>query len=154
MGSGGGMKKQMFLGIDLGTTFSVVSAFDGERIWTIPINQRSNKLASCVAFGKDGIIWYGEEAKDFGKREPKNVIFDVKRIMGMDFDDTMFQSDKKNWTFETQKNVNGRIEIVVPNKKTATSAEEVSQLILNKVSICLFVGFVDRNSTFKGNFLD
>ena len=116
MESGGGMKKQMFLGIDLGTTFSVVSAFDGERIWTIPINQRSNKLASCVAFGKDGIIWYGEEAKDFGKREPKNVIFDVKRIMGMDFDDTMFQSDKK----------------IGPLKHKKMSMDELKSLFLTK----------------------
>jgi molecular chaperone DnaK len=72
------------IGIDLGTTYSVVAAYNYARsdIKVIPNKQNEPTTPSVVYVGKDNQISIGKAAKEKLAREPANVIFEVKRIMG------------------------------------------------------------------------
>src|SRR5678815_3836243 len=72
------------IGIDLGTTYSVVAAYSYAKndIKVIPNRQNEPTTPSVVHVGKDRQISVGRAAKDKLAREPNAVILEVKRIMG------------------------------------------------------------------------
>ena len=72
------------IGIDLGTTYSVVAAYNYAKsdIKVIPNRQNEPTTPSVVYIGPNGQVSVGKAAKEKMSREPGNVIFEVKRIMG------------------------------------------------------------------------
>src|SRR4051794_5980912 len=73
---------EKIIGIDLGTTNSVVSIMEGSDIKVIP-NQEGNKLTpSVVAFTTKGEILVGEPAKRQAVTNPTNTVYSIKRFMG------------------------------------------------------------------------
>ncbi|MBV8608865.1 MAG: Hsp70 family protein [Singulisphaera sp.] len=72
------------IGIDLGTTFSVVAAFSFTKqdVKVIPNRQNEPTTPSVVYIGKDGRVSVGRAARERLARDPKGVIFEVKRLMG------------------------------------------------------------------------
>ncbi|KAI3745939.1 hypothetical protein L6452_08351 [Arctium lappa] len=90
------------VGIDLGTTYSCVAAwFDKHnRVEIIP-NEQGNKITpSCVAWNGTELL-IGEAAKNQINRNPKNTIFDVKRLIGNRFSDSVVQKDIESWPFKS-----------------------------------------------------
>lgn len=103
------------IGIDLGTTYSCVALFQHGKVETI-INSQGNT------------------AKDQANTNPKNTIFDAKRMIGRKFDDTVVQADMQHWPF-TVRNVNSKLQIEVEYKKVKKLyfPEEISAAILMKL---------------------
>ncbi|KAJ9542549.1 hypothetical protein OSB04_029055 [Centaurea solstitialis] len=130
------MSKRVAVGIDLGTTYSCVAAwFDKHnRVEIIP-NEQGNKITpSCVAWDGTEIL-VGEAAKNQIRRNPKNTVFDVKRLMGSRFSDSVVQKDIESWPFKVIKGSADRPMILFEHesKDKRFSPEEVSSMILKSL---------------------
>ncbi|KAL7611735.1 hypothetical protein Lser_V15G05168 [Lactuca serriola] len=124
------------IGIDLGTTYSCVAAwFDKHnRVDTIP-NEQGNKITpSCVAWNGTELL-VGEGAKNQISRNPKNTIFDVKRLMGRRFSESRLQDDIKSWPFKVVEGSADEPIIVLENEteNMKFSPEEISSMILKNL---------------------
>ncbi len=75
-------KRRLALGIDLGTTNSLVATSDGETTWTLPDTHGRHLLPSVVCYHPDGRREVGHEAKAGAASDPANTIVSVKRLMG------------------------------------------------------------------------
>ena len=95
------------VGIDLGTTYSVVAVSEGRkgvRVFDDP--SRGKLTASTVAFLKGGAVAVGAAAKAHAAKDPRHVLFDAKRFIGRDFDDESVALQAKKYTFEVVKDAN------------------------------------------------
>ncbi len=70
------------MGIDLGTTNSLVAARCGLKVETLPDEGGEHLLPSIVHYGSDGLISVGRKAKAFALTDPKNTLVSVKRMLG------------------------------------------------------------------------
>src|SRR5512143_28871 len=81
------MEMAKIIGIDLGTTNSVVAVMEGGEPKVI-INEEGSRLTpSVVAFTKDGEILVGQVAKRQAVTNPENTVFSIKRFMGRKYDE-------------------------------------------------------------------
>merc|ERR1719361_1597809 len=121
------------IGIDLGTTYSCVGFWKDGAV-TIIANDQGNRITpSYVAFdGKERLV--GDAAKNQIASNPKNTVFDVKRLIGRLYNDREVQKDKKMLPF-TILNQGGKpaIEVMVEGKKKVYSPEEISGMVLGKM---------------------
>ncbi|MBU2590973.1 MAG: molecular chaperone DnaK [Nitrospinae bacterium] len=117
------------IGIDLGTTNSVVAVMEGNSPEVI-INEEGNRTTpSVVAFGKDGEIMVGQVAKRQAVTNPENTIYSVKRFMGRKFDEV--QDEIKTVPYKVVKGDKGEAKIEVRGKQY--SPIEISAMILQKL---------------------
>jgi heat shock protein 5 len=123
------------VGIDLGTTFSVVGVFKDGRVEIIANDQGNRITPSVVAFTPEGERLIGEAAKNQGSLNPENTVFDVKRLIGRKFDSKEVQRDKRllPYTIVVDKGSKPMIELTVKGEKTLFSPEEISAMILSKM---------------------
>ena len=77
------------IGIDLGTTNSVVAVMEGGNPLVIPNQEGSRITPSVVAFTKDGEILVGQVAKRQAVTNPENTVFSIKRFMGRRYDEVL-----------------------------------------------------------------
>ena len=115
------------VGIDLGTTNSVVAVMEGGRPKVISSKEGRNTIPSVVDPEKRIV---GDIAKRQLIVKPQEVIFSVKRLMGRKYDDTVVDQEKKWLPYEIVKGKNDRVNIKI-NDKTYTP-EEISAMILKK----------------------
>jgi len=117
------------IGIDLGTTNSVVAVMEGDAPVVIP-NQEGNRVTpSVVAFTKDGESLVGQVAKRQAITNPENTIFSVKRFMGRRHDEVL--EEAKKVPFKVTKAPNGDVRIEIRGRQY--SPPEISALILRKL---------------------
>ncbi|KAJ9542550.1 hypothetical protein OSB04_029056 [Centaurea solstitialis] len=130
------MSKRVAVGIDLGTTYSCVAAwFDKHnRVEIIPNEQGNNITPSCVAWDGTEIL-VGEAAKNQIRRNPKNTVFDVKRLMGSRFSDSILQKDIASWPFKVIRGSEDKpvISFQHESKEKKFSPEEISSMILKNL---------------------
>ncbi|XP_068623226.1 heat shock protein 68-like [Battus philenor] len=121
------------VGIDLGTTYSCVAVFQNGKVEIIANDQGNRITPSCVAF-TDAERLIGDAAKNQIAMNPKNTVFDAKRMIGRKFDDPKIQQDLKHWPFEVVSD-KGKPMIIVEYKgeKKKFSPEEISSMILTKM---------------------
>lgn len=103
------------VGIDLGTTYSCVGIWVNDRVEIIPNDQGNRTTPSYVAFNKDERL-IGDAAKNQVARNPKNTVFDAKRLIGRKFGDKIVQDDIKLWPFTVEKGTGEKPFIVVEFK--------------------------------------
>jgi molecular chaperone DnaK len=117
------------IGIDLGTTNSVVAVVEGGNP-TVIANQEGSRLTPSVAgFTKDGEILVGQVAKRQAITNPENTVFSIKRFMGRRHDEVL--QEIKLVPYKVVKATNGDARIEVRGKQY--SPPEVSAMILRKL---------------------
>ncbi|MDF1520660.1 MAG: molecular chaperone DnaK [Brevefilum sp.] len=119
------------IGIDLGTTNSVVSVVEGGTATVIPTAEGSRLLPSVVAFNKNGERLVGIPAKRQAVVNSENTISSIKRFMGRRYDEV--ESERKMVPFEVVEGPAGDARVRIPvNGKTYTP-QEISAMILEKL---------------------
>merc|ERR1712226_998716 len=83
------------IGIDLGTTYSCVGIMKDGRVEIIANDQGNRITPSYMAFTEDGERLVGDAAKNQLTSNPKNTIFDAKRLIGRDWSDKTVENDVK-----------------------------------------------------------
>ena len=119
------------IGIDLGTTYSCVATYDSAV--EIIANEQGNRVTpSFVAFTSEERL-IGDAAKNQAALNPKNTVFDAKRLIGRAFDDESVQKDIKSWPFKVVES-NGQPLIEVEYlDETKTFSQEISSMVLTKM---------------------
>ena len=122
------------VGIDLGTTYSCVGIWVNDRVEIIPNDQGNRTTPSYVAFTKEERL-IGDAAKNQVARNPKNTVFDAKRLIGRKFGDKTVQDDIKLWPFKVDKGAAEKPFIVVDFKGETKrfQPEEISAMVLTKM---------------------
>jgi molecular chaperone DnaK len=117
------------IGIDLGTTNSVVAIMEGGEPKVI-INEEGSRLtASVVAFTKDGEILVGQTAKRQAITNPENTIFSIKRFMGRRFNEV--QGEIKTVPYKVVGDQDGNVRVEVRGKQY--TPQEISAFVLQKL---------------------
>ena len=122
------------IGIDLGTTYSCVGVWQNDRVEIIANEHGNRTTPSYVAFtDSDRLI--GDAAKNQAAQNPKNTVFDAKRLIGRKIDDSVVKADMKHWPFSVTADANGKIQIGVEFKEEQKSylPEEISAMVLTKM---------------------
>jgi molecular chaperone DnaK len=117
------------IGIDLGTTNSVVSIMEGDKAEVIVNDEGSRTTPSVVAFTKDGERLVGVVARRQAITNPENTIFSAKRLIGLKFDEA--QKEVERLPYEVVPASNGDCRIRVQGKDF--SPPEISAMVLQKL---------------------
>lgn len=128
------MNKVTCIGIDLGTVNSCIGIYKNGSVEIIPNDMGSRTTPSVVAF-KDNERLIGQAAKNQSASNPKNTLFEVKRLIGRKFSDKVVQDDMKIWPYDVIKGDNDTplIKVEYNNEKKTYRAEEISAMILSKL---------------------
>ena len=117
------------VGIDLGTTNSVVAVLEGGEPTVIPNAEGGRTTPSVVAFTKDGQRLVGSPAKRQQVTNPQNTVFSIKRFMGRKYDEV--SEEMKIVPYEVDKTPNGDVRVKAGDKEYAPP--EISAMILQKL---------------------
>jgi molecular chaperone DnaK len=117
------------IGIDLGTTNSVVAVMEGGQP-TVIVNQEGARLTpSIVAFSKDGERLVGQVAKRQAVTNPENTVFSIKRFMGRKYDEVA--SEASRVPYKVGSSQNGDAWVNARGKQY--SPPEISAMVLHKL---------------------
>ncbi len=119
------------IGIDLGTTNSVVSVMEAGEPTVLDNNEGSRITPSIVAITKSGERLVGQVAKRQAVTNPENTIFSIKRLMGRKYDDPEVQRTMKSAPYKITRASNGDVRVVMGGREY--SPPEVSAMILQKL---------------------
>src|SRR5687767_9911215 len=117
------------IGIDLGTTNSVVAVMEGGEPVVITNPEGSRLTPSVVAFTKTGERLVGQVAKRQAVTNPENTVFSIKRFMGRRFDEVT--DEMRMVPYRVTKASNGDVRIVAGEKDWAPP--EISAMVLAKL---------------------
>ncbi|MGD0854493.1 MAG: molecular chaperone DnaK [Dehalococcoidia bacterium] len=121
------------VGIDLGTTFSLVATMEGGESVIITNREGERLTPSVVAVDKKGEKLVGLLAKRQAITNPENTIFSIKRLMGRKFKDPEVQNDIKRLPYKIVEASNGDAKVVMGGKEY--SPPEISAMILQKLKL-------------------
>lgn len=119
------------LGIDLGTTNSAMAIIESGEPKIIENVEGVRTTPSIVAISKTGERLVGLSAKRQGVTNPKNTLFEIKRLIGHSFEEDSVQRDKKIMPFAIERETNGGVRIQMNDKWYRP--EEISGMILAKL---------------------
>jgi molecular chaperone DnaK len=117
------------IGIDLGTTNSVVAVMEGGEAKVIPNAEGNRTTPSVVGFAKSGERLVGQVAKRQAVTNPENTVFSIKRFMGRKYAEV--SEEMKMVPYKVEKADNGDCRVAVQDKRY--SPPEVSAMILQKL---------------------
>src|SRR5579885_2559414 len=117
------------IGIDLGTTNSVVAVMEGGQPTVIANQEGARTTPSVVAFTKSGERLAGQVAKRQAITNPENTVFSIKRFMGRRYDEV--SEEMKMVPYKVVRGDNGDARVEIQGKKY--SPPEISAMILTKL---------------------
>jgi molecular chaperone DnaK len=119
------------IGIDLGTTNSVVAVMEGDQPVVI-VNEEGNRTTpSVVGFGKDGDRMVGVVARRQAITNAENTVYSVKRLIGRRFDET--QDEVGRLPYKVVRAANGDCRVRIQGKDY--SPQEISAMVLQKLKV-------------------
>ena len=121
------------IGIDLGTTNSVVAVMEGGDPTVIANAEGNRTTPSVVAFAKDGNRLVGITAKRQAVVNPENTIFSVKRLMGRRFDDVETRRTQEMVPYTIAEGPNHDARVSIPSKNKVYTPQEISAMVLGKL---------------------
>ncbi len=120
------------IGIDLGTTFSVMAVMEGGEAVVIPNAEGERLTPSVVAINpKTGERMIGRIARRQAITNPENTIFSIKRFMGRKFDEPSVQYDRQLVPYKLTAAPNGDVRVILGGREM--SPPEISAMILQKL---------------------
>ena len=120
------------IGIDLGTTNSVVAVMEGGEPVVIPNSEGGRTTPSVVAFTKEGERLVGQVARRQAITNPENTIFSIKRFMGRKHVEV--SEEEKLVPYKVGPDSSGRVQVTIPNAENETfSPPEISVMVLQKM---------------------
>jgi molecular chaperone DnaK len=119
------------VGIDLGTTNSVIAVMEGGEPVVIPNSEGSRTTPSVVAFTKSGERLVGTLARRQAAVNPENTVYSIKRFMGRKFAEV--DSERKIVPYQVKPGKDDRAVVFVPNATKEFTPEEISAMILQKL---------------------
>ncbi|KPQ35305.1 MAG: chaperone protein DnaK [Phormidesmis priestleyi Ana] len=120
------------VGIDLGTTNSVVAVMEGGKPVVIANAEGMRTTPSVVAFSKEGEKLIGEAARRQSVLNPQNTFYAVKRFVGRKYDE--LSPDSKRVPYTVRRGESGNIKIRSPRLDQDFAPEEISAMILRKLA--------------------
>jgi molecular chaperone DnaK len=121
------------VGIDLGTTNSVVAVMEGGEPTVIPSAEGGRLFPSVVAFTKNGERLVGQTARRQAVVNPDNTVFSIKRLMGRRYDDPQVEKAREILPYKITEGPSGDARVYVPQKDQEYTPQEISAMILRKI---------------------
>lgn len=121
------------IGIDLGTTNSVVAVMEGGDPVVIPTAEGGELCPSIVAFSKKKERLIGQTAKRQAVVNPENTVYSVKRLMGRRFEEQETKRTMKMVPYEIQAGTHGDARIHIPVTNKTYTPQEISAFVLQKL---------------------
>ncbi len=119
------------IGIDLGTTNSVVAVMEGGDPTVIPTAEGTRLLSSVVGFNKNGERLVGQTAKRQAVVNPENTVSSIKRFMGRRYEEV--ETEREMVPFEVVRGPAGDARVKIPVNNKEYSPQEISAMILSKL---------------------
>jgi heat shock protein 1/8 len=127
------VNSKVAIGIDLGTTFSCVGIYRNGNVEIIANDQGNRTTPSFVSFTDEERLM-GDPAKSMASSNPKNTVYDAKRLIGRNFDESAVQQDMKHYSYTVKgKNNKPIIQVKYKGEDKDFTPEEVSSMILVKM---------------------
>ncbi|MEL6929102.1 MAG: molecular chaperone DnaK [Cyanobacteria bacterium J06600_6] len=120
------------VGIDLGTTNSVVAVMEGGKPTVIANSEGMRTTPSVVGFNKDGELVVGQLARRQSVLNPENTFYGIKRFVGRQYAE--LQPESKRVPYTIKRDELGNVKIRCPKLKKEFAPEEVSAMILRKLA--------------------
>merc|ERR1719466_460272 len=121
------------IGIDLGTTYSCVGVYQNSKVEIIANDQGNRITPSYVAFTETERL-VGDAAKHQAAVNPKNTVYDAKRLIGRKFNDRTVVTDRKLWPFEiVNKDKKPHVKVNFKGEPRLFAPEEISAFVLQKM---------------------
>jgi molecular chaperone DnaK len=119
------------VGIDLGTTNSVIAVMEGGEPVVIPNAEGSRTTPSVVAFTKSGERLVGNLARRQAAVNPENTVYSIKRFMGRKYAEVV--EERKIVPYDVKAGKDDRVVVKIPNANKEFTPEEISAMILQKL---------------------
>ena len=119
------------VGIDLGTTNSVIAVMEGGEPAVITNAEGSRTTPSVVAFSKSGERLVGQLARRQAVVNPENTVFSIKRFMGRKFGEV--EGERSRVPYKVDEDKNGGVRVHLSNAGRELTPEEISAMILQKL---------------------
>ena len=121
------------VGIDLGTTNSVIAVLEGGDSTVIPTAEGGRLCPSVVAFTKTGERLVGQVAKRQATVNPDNTVYSIKRLMGRRYDDPEVEKARKILPYKIVEGPAGDARVHIPVTGKTYTPQEISAMILQKL---------------------
>jgi molecular chaperone DnaK len=121
------------IGIDLGTTNSVVAVMEGGEPTVIPTAEGGRLCPSVVAFSKNNERLVGQTARRQAVVNPDNTVFSIKRLMGRRYDDPEVSKAREVLPYKIIQGKAGDAQVRIPQTGREYTPQEISAMILRKL---------------------
>lgn len=129
------VSKEVCIGIDLGTTNSCMAYYKSEGHVEIIVNENGNRTTPSYVSFQNNERYIGDVAKKNSGQNPKNTVYDVKRLVGTTFSDKTVQNDLRHLSYKVVSDENDKplIEVEYMNETKKFHPEQISSMILAKM---------------------
>jgi len=125
------MAKKRPIGIDLGTTNSVIATMEGSDVKVIPSAEGPTTVPSVVAWTREGEVIVGIPAKRQAIVNAENTVYSIKRFMGRSYDEA--QEEAKRMPYKVVRGPHNDARVYIPAAGKEFSPPEISAFILKKL---------------------
>jgi L1 cell adhesion molecule like protein len=122
-------------GFDIGTTTSCAAVWLNDRVEIIPDGQTGSRIIPSYVSFSDEEKLVGDAAKNQSTMNPKNTVYDAKRLIGRKYNDSVVQEDIKLWSFNVTGDANNKplINVKYKNEDKQFHPEEISAMVIQRL---------------------